>query len=106
MENFNFRIKTVPPYLQVHSLSLLECFSSAVFPNAPSSQAAPVLLVADALLTLLTVQVEKSTTMPSIGINFPLVAILHCAHTIFQTVPHFNIDFQSYMQQVGNKSQL
>ena len=46
-----------------------------VFPNAPSSQAAPVLLVADALLTLLTVQVEKSTTMPSIVINFPL-----CGH--------------------------
>ena len=50
-------------------------FSLLFFPNAPSSQAAPVLLVADALLTLLTVQVEKSTTMPSIGINFPL-----CGH--------------------------
>ena len=26
------------------------------------------------------------------------------AHFLFQTVPHFNIDFQSYMQQVGPRS--
>ena len=43
---------------------------------------------------------------PPLALIFLFVAILHCAHTIFQTVPHFNIDFQSYMQQVGNKSQL
>ena len=43
---------------------------------------------------------------PPLALISLFVAILHCAHTIFQTVPHFNIDFQSYMQQVGNKSQL
>ena len=78
VKNFNFRIKTFQkcrPISRSTVSRFWNVFPLLFFPNAPSSQAAPVLLVADALLTLLTVQVEQSTTMPSIVINFPL-----CGH--------------------------
>ena len=62
-------------------------------------QAAPLLLVADALLTLLTVQVASIEVSKFLH-EVPFFATIVLQQFSLQTVPHFNIDFQSYMQQV------